>query len=309
MTSASGDIERQVLELLAGRPNAAPAEPPENVSEYDWDKPHSLTADQAEGLNGLAEQVARSLSASLTALTEAVVELAVSDSQECYARALLAEGQAESLRLVSLLDGGGETVGLLCLPHDQAAGWVAKGLGGERSAPSELTNLETGVLEEIVERLAAAIGEGLGGPEFALRHEMIPAGDPVSLPDVEETVRFAFQADEKDVAILAVRSQLLQTLLTASAGGSRARQSPQQIQQAISEAIGDAVVDGDVVFGATDVMMREIASLEAEDVLVLDAGVDDPMMLTIDGQPVLRGQLVQCRGAYAVRVEQWSQPA
>ncbi len=162
------------------------------------------------------------------------------------------------------------------------------------------------VLEEIVGRLTAAIVVGLGGESLVLRHEMVPAGEPIPLPDVEETIRFVFQEGEEDVAILAIGSQLSQTLLGSS--GGPARQTPQQIQQAISEAIGDSLIHGDVVFGATDVTMREIASLEPQDVLILDAGVDDPMTLTIEGQPILRGRLVQCRSAYAVRVEQWSQP-
>lgn len=70
----------------------------------------------------------------------------------------------------------------------------------------------------------------------------------------------------------------------------------------MSHAVLQAPVTIRAQIGAVQLSVAEVLELGPGDLLDLDHEIDMPIAITVNGQPVARGELVELEGGFAVRV-------
>jgi len=308
MTDA-GHSDQAILGLLAAarrRPSAAPAE---GVSEYDWSSPSGLTPPQRQTLATFAETAAAEIAAALTACVHQQVELAVGPIVQQYAGQLTA-GDEDGRYYVSLSAAGG-CCGYLAVQGDVARCWVAAVLGDAAGDGEErtLSALETALLLDVIASAAEALNRAFGkaggsaiqcGRQLAAKPPALSCGQQdacavLSLAPAAE----GEAADRAPVILLAMTNDALSPVF---GGDGNARKTPERTRADMQAFVEQVAVGGEVWLAASQLAMRDVMALGEGDVLLLEAGLGDPVELTCGGRSIAWGYAAQSDGRYAIRV-------
>jgi len=187
----------------------APPEPPDNVVEYDWSRPHHFTAGQRGRIDAAASQIAERLGKALGPLLRSDTGFTAEPVEECFPSAVdRADDQAYYVPLRAADD---TPCGAIRFAAPLAAAWVESLLGGSTSARTEvqdLSPLEAGLLLDITAAMVGAVSDALtaaGGP--TLKHEPTLGTWAEALPigPAEELCRLKFRsnAEDESAAVLA----------------------------------------------------------------------------------------------------------
>jgi len=301
-------ILQQLREAAHRRAPAPAPAPPADTVEYDWTCPHRFTAAERRRLDAFAQRTAERLGGALAALLCTEATFGAAEVAQRYASAI-AGGETPVYR-VSLHDAAGEPCGLVQLPVVQARGWVETLLGGsagtdesERPLSSLESDLLLDLVSAIVQSLATASKES-GGPDVHRGGAVMAEAEPLPVEDGDEFCELAFKAtgdDAQDEVTVFLRSKLLDALV----GRANVAAEPLTPKQAWARILGhfnSAPVQVTARLGAARISVRDLMSLEAGDVVVLETGVSEPITVEVGGQAALRGAPAACDGRYAVQV-------
>ena len=111
----------------------------------------------------------------------------------------------------------------------------------------------------------------------------------------------AAQAEETAPTLLLTSAFLAP--LAQDAPASADDVTPDEIQARIASRIEAAPVTVVAELGSASIAVGDFFGLEPGDVIVLERTLDEPITLTVDGQPVARAKPACCGGHYAVEVQ------
>ncbi|MEA3367779.1 MAG: hypothetical protein U9R68_06680, partial [Planctomycetota bacterium] len=186
----------------AARHQGPPTDPPGDVTEYDWSRPHHFTAAAHRRLGDFARRLQDRLGTALGHVLRTGAGLVADPPAECYPTAV--DDDEAHACYVPLRDADGQPCGALRFPAPLAAAWVERLLGGAPSARTgdeDLSPLEAGLLLDIASWMAKAVSEIASSAGTAeIQHEPTVTGWAEALPtdQAEELCRFVFR--EADTA-------------------------------------------------------------------------------------------------------------
>jgi flagellar motor switch protein FliM len=307
--SASND------ETAAGTPQAAqdtsaPAKE-QTVLDYDWHAPCRFTAAARQRLAAFGRKAADAVAAELRDFMHRDVALEPGPLAEHYGEDLWKPSQT-SLYGVPLVDAAGKVCGMIALPTGVAVSWVEGLLGGTAAETKDarpLSSLESAILLDIagaMTRAFSAASKAAGGP--VLRHMELATSDqsPVAGREHDDFLKITLLAQhtEGQAAIwIALLSDILMPIADPDALKKTAR-TADDTQGDLVAHMGNVPVQAMARLGTVTVTMRDAASLEPGDILLLGKTVSDPIDVLVTGNVVFRGRAVTSGGCYAVQVQE-----
>lgn len=296
------------IAAMAAAMAAAPATP--GVAEYDWHAPNRFIRAERDRLQVFATKAAAGVSRELTALLRNEVPVEIGPVTQNYGAALWAP-EKNPLYGVPLTDKGGRVVGMVGLPPETAVGWVERLLGGSAGAQAgarPLSSLESALLLDIVAvmiKTFASASKEAGGPVFQHAEDVSIDKSPLADRADQEFCKFALMvpgAKGKVEIAFCLLSELLAPLAEETGLKKRAR-TAEDIRKDIHGHLESMPVAATARLGTITATMRDIASLEPGDVLLMGRTVNDPIELLVLGNVVLCGFPVACDGYYAIQVK------
>jgi len=312
MTQTASKSDRAILSLLAAAKEGPPAEPEAaEAADYDWNAPCSFTLAQLKKLEQFVARARTKIAGMLSAQLHEEVQLQPDrPSQHYAARLSLLEDHADSY-YVPITREGGEQCGLVVIHGELARGWVAKVLGSAESIAGqerELSSLESTLMQDIVAAAVEALStefQTIGGRTLQCGRQVYAKA---ALPDAkgeDEYCVLAFRAGEgNDQAAISfvLASNVLAEAIGVGAGNQSDRKPPEEARKDLLVCIEQASVTATARLPTFNLMLREVISLEAGDVLVTDTRTDWPVELLVGCKTVLSGYPVSCDGRYALQI-------
>lgn len=315
MTQQAQQCDRRIIrQMLAAAQRRAPQEAQSVESEaadYDWQTPCRFLRPALEKLDAAAARFGRELSKAVGGLLQSEVEFQPVGVAQHYAGRLRESAADRAVHFTELTGPEGEHCGLVTLPPDMAAAWVARLLGGSTGEDDrELSALETDLLMDILRTMAQGISadsQAVGGP--ALAHGQTLSRGAIALPgeDTDEYCEFAFEvsASEKTSQVfLLIASETVDRIIGVE--HSRSSKGPEQVRQDLLGHLRQAPIAATLRLGEAAVTMREAMALEAGDVVLLQRHIDEPAEIVIQDRAVLLAHPVTCEDRYGAEIVSWT---
>ncbi len=304
MTHPDPVLCRRLAALVARTPVVSAPEDAQAV-DYDWFAPQRFRGAQLEALRELAGRMASTVAERLSAALRAEHSASGAEVTEHYAAEVRTEVARMQQCLILLLTSAKDICGAALIPCDRAAAWVARMLGASDAKCTDraLSALETALFHDAASVVVAAVSQCIEAvacpalrPDAAV-HRIAPA-----LPGDETTdyVRIVLRLS-RDETPFPVTLFLRSTLLSGVGGGHRGPGATGDARAAITAHLERVCLPVRVELGSADVPMRDLAALEAGDVLVLTPPPQGSV-LRVCGKPLFAGQPVRCEEQYGFRV-------
>ena len=257
------------------------------VTAYDFESPELLSGTDRDRLDAALEAWGRQLGTQITAKTRAVVDVATAPSRVQSFGAFIASAEGPAL-WATARTGGGQVV--YRIPLAEARYWAARMLGapGDRSADERpLTAVERGLARSAAAEHLGELGPATSGllPEPALDAfgtEPPPAVDR-DAQAVVVVVGLLRKGERRQIALAVDVDVVLDGL-----GAVAPRQDATEVTSRIGGHLALAPVEVALRFAPTKVGPDTVLDLAAGDVIPLAHAADRPLIITLDGAPVLR---------------------
>jgi flagellar motor switch protein FliM len=280
------------------------------VEEYEFRRPCRFTPAQRHRLRDFAELVARNLTATMSAVLRGAFQVQNEfvreeylrhqpDFGRCYYVPLLVEEQIR---------------GYLQLPVETVFGWVNKILGGmegdEIDPNRRITSLESDLLLNITQNVMSVFSAAcleFNGPQIDFQREVLSEPIDFSNEDaIVEFVRIGYRrklSDEQTDMPFSVL--MLSTAMQSAAGYMPPPElNEEQTHQRLLEHIHRVPMHVTVRLDQAEVLLRDIATLEKGDVLLLQRMVSDPVEAIVCDKTIMLGQPVRHHGHYGLQVQE-----
>jgi flagellar motor switch protein FliM len=300
--------EAEILRMMAagGRDRPSRVQTREDIQEYDFLVPHRFTPGHLRRLREFGTQAARNLTASLSAALRGAFPISLASLAEQYV-----EHQSlpeKPYNLILTVDG--ETVGFLTLSIETAAGWVTQLLGGLADNDVEegrtLSALEVDLLMDLSDRVVKAVSNAsrdYDGPVF--EHDSGVTTEPIDLAEegrIAEVCHLNFQRTQGEKT-LPFTFVLLSPVVEAIAGLVRPlERSAEEMREDMLAHVESVHMPVVVRLDDVNLTMREIASLEEGDVILLPNPIEQPIDVIACGKAIMTGRPVQYRGRYGLQI-------
>jgi flagellar motor switch protein FliM len=316
MTDVGEGLFGQLLNSLGkGRGGYTQLGESEQVQDYPWDRPQRFTGSQIarieEFVGGFAESAVKYLAPQLHLTLQAGAAV----TSQRFAPALKQELEGVEEFRCALVDDASRPLGLFRLPMSEACGWVERLLGGMQSDSEQqrdLSELERAILVDLVGELCRRLSGLLAEQDAPAVHAHQTAGSELLALDDDASIDYTTfmlpltieagaeaEEEKKQVELrLVLRSSFLAEAFHCTPQASELDDS----QLRMREHLHEARVQADIHLGSTRTPVRDLLSLEAGDVLVLDRRVDEPAELKIRGRALFQGSAVQCGEDYGFSV-------
>ncbi len=256
------------------------------MQPYDFESPELISGDDRDRLDSALEAWGRQLGMQITAKTRAVVDVATAPSRVQSFGAYIASAEGPTLWATARIDGGHA---LYRIPLAEAAYWAARMLGAsgdKASAATSISGVERGLARAAATEHLAELKPATNGlmPEPAL--EAFGAEPPASVDRdaqavvvVVGTVR---KGERRQLALALDVGVVLERL-----GAVATKQDAEQVLSRISGHLALAPVEVALRFAPTRVGPDTVLDLAEGDLIPLAHLADRPLVITLDGQPVL----------------------
>ena len=279
------------------------------TTEYDWHRPHYFSSSQLSKLDDFAEKTAAMITNKFTDLCHSSFNVTIASTIQHFADELLgqtSESKKDDYHLAFGSDPN-HLCGIVSMPSQTATILVTQLLGDSESGQDSdkaLSQLEESLLLD----LASAIVEILSGSYD--NHDFRPTGSivqgqlPLELQGVEELCKFTFNVKKAD-SENTFEVQLLIFCETLDPIGGKTAQAAdgfpaEDISKAILDRLQEMPVSVTAQLGSAMLTFEEVMSLQVNDILLLDKGIDEPVELITEGRTLFRGQAAKSAGKYAV---------
>jgi flagellar motor switch protein FliM len=300
--------DQQILQQLLNAIEPRPAEetPQDNAVDYNWDSPSRFSLSAREGLQKYAKRASRNAVEALNKLLRTEYQAEPPNLTEYYGRQIndqVGDAQWFGVQLMSKQ----EEVGLMLVPRAVGAEWTSRLLGGNGknvNPERPLSSLEEVVLVDALRSLLEHAVDPIidaGGKSFTLAEKVYTDENIRELETTDEYSKLTFQTAEGSLAEIIVSSEFLDPV-AGSGGDSKRSLDADKAYQRMFAHISHMPVRGNVSVGSVGISMRDVMSLEAGDVLILNRRPGEPITLTVSGQDVAYGRAAQAKGQYAIQI-------
>lgn len=259
---------------------------------YDFESPELIGGDDRDRLDAALEAWGRQVGLQVTAKTRAVVDVATAPSRVQTFGAFIASaapGEAGSGGALWATAHVGTGLALYRIPRPEARYWAARMLGaaGDGGVDRPLTAVERGLVRSAVAEHLAELRLATGGllPEPVL--QAFGTEPPPSVDRDTQAVVIVIgtlRKGERSQLALAVDVDVVLERLGAVAP----KQDAAQVTTRISGHLALAPVEVALRFAPTRVGPDTVLDLAEGDLIPLAHLADRPLLVTLDGEPVLR---------------------
>ena len=282
------------------------------IIEYDWRVPCRFVRAERNRLDAFGRTVATAVSRDLSALLRRELKFQAGPVTQHYGRDLWRPAETPQYG-VPLVDKSGRTCGMVGLAPEMAVGWVERLLGSRESGTGGvrlLSSLESALLVDIVGAIVktvSAASKESGGATVQHVESVSAEKSPLADRNTDEFCRIALAPVATADAKTAIAIILLSSALAPIADPENAKKpamTPEETRKILLGHIEGASVSATVRLGKAYATMRDLASLEPGDIILLTRTISEPVELIVMGNMVHCGFPVTCEGRYAFRVQE-----
>lgn len=312
MSSAlTNKFNREKIQQLLAAVGSRPTEDTTQIeaTEYDWRQPHYFSSSQLKKLDDFTKKTAAMLTKKFTDLCHSSFNVTVASTTQHYADEFLGqtpESKNDDYHLAFGADRN-HLCGIISIPSQTAATLVTQLLGdseSEKDSDKAFSQLEESLLLDI----ACAIVEILSGSydnyDFHPTGSIVKGQLPIELRGTEELCRITFNVKKADSensseARLLISCETLDSIVgkTLQAAGVF---SAEDISKAVLDRLQEMPISVTARLGSVMLNFEEVMSLQADDILLLDKAIDEPVELIADGRVLFHGQVAKSTGRYAM---------
>lgn len=306
--SSGGPHPRSVDEHLEVRP-------------YDFKRPERVSKDQMLALQTLQEGFARNFGASLSGFLRTIVEVKVASCEQLtYSEFISGLPNPTSFNLLQAAPLEGqmcfELSPLIIYPViDRLLG----GTNHELFIPQRpLTMIEGRLIQKILERATAALDEAWSGIT-PLKHtvvgnesnpqlvQIVPPNEVVVVVGFE--IRMSNRAGTMNLCIpFAVIEPIMEDLAAQSWFSAARVKGSTEFASRIGAEISQAALRISGTLARTTITVRDLRQLAVGDLITTEKPAISPIVIEIEGEPKLLGNVGQYRGHRAVKVSRPIRP-
>lgn len=278
------------------------------ASEYDWHLPHHFNSGQLKKLDDFTKKTAEMLTKKLTDLCHSNFNVTIASTTQHFADEFLDQTSESKMDDYHLAFGTDQNLcGIVSIPSQTAAILVTQLLGD--SEPKEdsdkaLSQLEESLLWDIASTIVETLSSSYDNYNFRSTESIVQGQLPLELQGTEELCKIAFNI-KKDESENSSDAQLLIFCNTLDPVVGKTAQvaggfSTEDISKAILDCLQEMPVSVTAKLGSAMLNFEEVISLQVDDILLLDKGIDEPVELITESQTLFHGQPAKSAGKYAV---------
>jgi flagellar motor switch protein FliM len=305
--------QKALADMVAIATGAAVSAAKGDIVEYDWRVPSRFVRAERDSLDAFGRKVATAVSRDLSALLRQELKFQAGSVTQHYGSAAATDTPQYG---VPLADKSGRTCGMVGLAPAMAVGWVERLLGSRESGSGgarPLSSLESALLVDIVGAIVktvSAASKESGGPTFQHVESVSAEKSPLADRGTDEFCRIALAPADAG-AKTAIAIIMLSSALAPVADPENAKKpamTPEETRKILLGHVEGASVSATVRLGTANATMRDLASLEPGDIILLTRTVNDPIDMLVKGKAIHSGYPVISEGRYAFQVlerRQW----
>jgi len=294
MSSAAQTILEQ---LTAAAGTKKPAAPAADAADFDWRKARFFNAAGQQQLHRFSGELCLQIAAAFQRLFHCDFEVTVASFEQYFAGSLPVV-ESDKTGCIAELCRAQQKIAMLTIPMASALSWTTRLLGDQSSADTQdrqLSHLETMLLVDvansIIEPLQACSAlKDINWPAAFTRGKAA-----LELPDDREVCTIIFDIKPAQQDQPACQTSLIvpcDTLAQIAGIPVTGRESAKKdCTKLVMTHINRQTIEEKSRFSTTLMSLKDLWSLSAGDILVLDKKVNEPMDLLIGKQEVFRGTL------------------
>jgi len=307
--SMSREKVHQLLRAIGSAPkeDAAQAE----AAQYNWQEPHCFNKEQLTRLENFADTVASAIAKKFARFCRSEFNVTISSTTQHYAYEILNQLSNSEQQDYYLPFGINQEhmCGLIGILGQTAVNWATQLLGdseSEKDPGEDLSQLEESLLLD----LASALVEVFSGPDKALAFQpaqnIVRGQWPLEPEGTEEICKISFDVKKagseksSEAYFLILCSEL--TPIAGSTAQDSDGLSTEDIPKVILGHLQEMPVLITSQLASAALSFEELMNLQADDILLLDKKVDEPVELILDGRTVYYGRPAKSAGKYAVAI-------
>ncbi|MDD5010529.1 MAG: FliM/FliN family flagellar motor switch protein [Phycisphaerae bacterium] len=300
--------EEKIQQLLAAVGAVPKQDADQNIeaAEYDWRKSHYFTQEQLKKVDDFAQKAARNIAKKFTQLYNSDFSAEIISNTQHFACELTG---SESNKGEYYLGFGDEkqTFGLIGMPNQTAVLWATQLLGDSKAAESadrDLSPLEQSLLFDIASGIVEAISNSFDNYDLRPAGEIVKEQMPAEVKPTDEICKISFNVKKTDSekpseAYFLIPCDKLQAV-TGQKGQTGENISAQNLSKAMLGHLQNVPVTVTVRLGETLFNFEDVMSLQADDILLLDKKVNEPVALIVNDKTALRGRLAKSDNKHAL---------
>jgi flagellar motor switch protein FliM len=310
---ATDNLSREKMQQLLIAVGSKPQEDAAQIeaTEYNWHEPHCFSSEQLVKLDDFAERAATAVAEKLSDFCRTQFDVTVTSTTQHFADEFLnqpSDGEQKDYYLPFGSDPE-HPCGLLGMPEQTALIWATQLLGdseSEKDSGRALSQLEESLLLDLTSALVEVFSGLHTTCDFHPAGSIVSGQWPLELHGTEELCKIAFdikKADSEDGSgvhflmpcrnLEPVVGKITQAADKFSAG---------EISRAVLSHLQEIPVTVTAQLASTTLTFEEMMNLQANDILLLDKKVDQPVELIVDDRSVCYGWPAKSAGSYAVTI-------
>jgi flagellar motor switch protein FliM len=279
--------------------------------EYNWHQPHCFDRNQLNKLDDFTKKVTRAIAAKFADFCHGEFDVTVVSTTQHFAAELLDQALDGSQNEYYLAFGTDQesSSGLIGIPTQTAFIWATQLLGdteSEEDSRVDLSLFEESLLLDIASAIVEALSEAHGYCDFQPAGGIVRRLLSIELKGTEELCKITFQVkgshqeNSSEAYILILCSKL--EPVVGKAEQAVGAFSAEDVSNAILSHVQQMSVSITAQLASTSFTLGELMGLEANDILLLDKRIDEPVELIVNGRMALCGRPAKSAGKYAVVV-------
>jgi len=307
--SMSREKIQQLLKAIGSEPKEDAAQV--DAAQYNWQEPHYFSKGQLAKLGNFTDSVASAMAKKFAKFCRSEFNVTVASTTQHYAYEFVSQLSDSEQRDFYIPFGTSQEhmCGLIGIPGQTAVNWARQLLGdseSEKDPEGDLSQLEESLLVD----LASALVEVFCGPDKSF--DFHPATSiargkwPLEQERTEEICKISFDVKKADseksseAYFLILCSEL--TPITGRTAQESGGFSAEDISKVILGHLQEMPVLITSQLASAALSFEELMNLQADDILLLDKKVNQPVELKVDGRTVYYGWPVKSAGKYAVKI-------
>jgi flagellar motor switch protein FliM len=280
-----------------------------NAVDYNWYQPHYFTSEQLKKLEDFTKKAAILTDEKFSALCHSNFNTTIISTTQHFADEFLMQ-PPESHKNNYCLAFGAEkvrTCGLVAIPNQTAAAWVTQLLGdteSEKDLNRTLSQLEESLLLDASSAIIDAFFGAGSGCNSRPARSLVRGQLPLELQNAEELCKIVFriakaQSTGSNEAYILIACKEMEIAIGKTSQVAD-KFSAEDISKAIMNSLYKMPVSVTGQLASIILTFKEIINLQADDIILLDKKVDEPLDLIIDGRAFFHGKPAKSAGSFAV---------
>ena len=314
----TGEKIKQLI-AAAGAESVDDAKQNVEAFDYDWRRPRYFNREQLTKLKYFAENISEAASARFSQFFQSDFHVTTDSTSQHFADEFIRQNPDNDNPEFFLLfgaaanrpdAGGPQPCGLVGIPHKTALVWTTQSLGQANSDEDpgrSLSNLESSLLLDAAALFVEALANSCDEQSFHVIGNIVSNRFPLDVEDTKELCKITFNTQKADSQDDPAKAFLL---IPCEKLGSLAKTTEQTVETLSPVDASKAIVGHlhqvpilvTAQLGSASIAFGELMNLGANDVLVLDTKVSEPIKLIVDGLELFHGQPAKSGGKYAVAI-------